>query len=150
MNINICILLKYTNSGFESFHNLMVNNATFMNVNNTFQTPWAHSNCLIAAENGVTMTDLIPGNSALSGNMKVQSGIISAILPNGCAISQNLNGYVIFIQHYQTNLFLYSLLVGQNYFLSFYYIQVGSTSTTFNVDGTQFLVSPLLIYYNFT
>jgi hypothetical protein len=70
----------------------MINNITVMNVNNTIQKPWAHSNCLIAAENGANLTGLIPGNTGLSGRMKVQSGIVSALLPKGCTISQTING----------------------------------------------------------
>jgi hypothetical protein len=70
----------------------MVNNVNVMKVNNTFQTPWSHSNCLIAAESGTNLTGLLHENSSLSGNMKVQSGIISAILPNGCSINQTING----------------------------------------------------------
>ena len=79
-------------SGFESFHNLMVNNVNVMKVNNSFQTPWGHSDCLIAAESGTNLIGLIPENSSLSGSMKVQSGIISAILPSGCSINQTING----------------------------------------------------------
>jgi hypothetical protein len=70
----------------------MVNNVNVMRVNKTFQTPWGHSNCLIAAESGANLTGLISENSSLSGNMKVQSGIISAILPKGCLINQIING----------------------------------------------------------
>jgi hypothetical protein len=88
----LIIYVLKINSGFESLHNLMVNNVNVMKVNNTFQTPWGHSDCLIAAESGTNLTGLVPENSSLSGNMKVQSGIISAILPNGCSINQTING----------------------------------------------------------
>jgi hypothetical protein len=90
IDLIVLILLKH-NSGFESLHNLMVNEV-MMKVNNTFQSPWGHSNCLIAAEGGTNLTKL--GNSVLSGNMQVQSGIISSILPNGCLINQTINGCV--------------------------------------------------------
>jgi hypothetical protein len=91
-NLNFLIKLLKFNSGFESLHNLMINDVTYMNVKNTFQSPWGHSSCLIAAEKGTNLAGLIPLNSALSGNMQVQAGIISAILPNGCSITQTING----------------------------------------------------------
>ena len=62
-------------------------------VENIFQSPWRHSNCLIVAENGTDLTGVLPsGNTGLRGIMNVQAGIVSAILPSGCSISQTING----------------------------------------------------------
>ena len=61
-------------------------------VDNKIQSPWSHSNCLIAAQDGVDLNGIIPLNNALRGKMKVQSGIVSAILPNNCNINQTING----------------------------------------------------------
>jgi hypothetical protein len=139
-NLIVLIKLVKMNSGFESLHNLMVNKVNAMKVNNTIQVPWGHSDCLIAAESGTNLTGLIPENTSLIGNMKVQSGIISAILPNGCSISQTINGYMSFFSILLFLPFFNSLVIGQNYYLSFYYIQVGTTSSTFNINGNQFIV----------
>ena len=46
------------------------------------------------AENGTSLNGLLPsGNTALQGTMNVQAGIVSAILPSGCSVSQIINGY---------------------------------------------------------